>query len=211
MLDRTSSDKLLAIYHYHLSVFHHSKWEIYSHAHFLFFIFLVSLRQITSPTHTYVYKYKSLRVVHTYTNKLDEPFIVFYMCRRYNIEWWIRNRLYMYVCDWRPTSGGQGTPTCAWSFSGIVSVYVSSFCLSAWLSRNSSITTCCCYCWCLFFLFVECVCMFIERIRKRNHSMIVWLREGKKREREKEKRRRDKKEKVNAVHSLKKKYLQRRM
>jgi hypothetical protein len=41
--------------------------------------------------------------------------------------------------------------------------------------------------------------------------MIVWLREGKKREREKEKRRRDKKEKVNAVHSLKKKYLQRRM
>ena len=55
---------LIAINHYHLSF---TRKKISGHAHFLFYIFLVSLRQITSPTHLYMYVYISLWGLYTYT------------------------------------------------------------------------------------------------------------------------------------------------
>jgi hypothetical protein len=104
--------------------------------------------------------------------------------------------IYMYVREWRLTSGGQGTPTCTWSFASIVGVYTSLFCLSAWLSRNSSIITCCCYYRCLCSLLNVCTCVFVERVRKRNYSLIVFV--GIKVEREGGMER-EEKEKVNAL------------
>lgn len=71
-----------------LSSFIHKEKDLWSRTFSLLYISCQSASNYLSHTHIYIYMgiYKSLRVVHIHTNKLDEPSIVFYMCRRYNIH-----------------------------------------------------------------------------------------------------------------------------
>jgi hypothetical protein len=96
---------------------------------------------------------------------------------------------FLYVCEWRPTSGGQGTPTCTWWFASIVGVYASFFCLSAWLSRNSSSTTCCCYYCCLCSLLNMCVRVCWARTKKKSFVDCVCVDKSRESEREKKRKR----------------------